>query len=79
MRTDTEALLQDILNRCAGEAAACLTNTANNSIDVRLMKVRMATSLAHASARLADSLARLQKQPPKCGSNGTAQKDKPAP
>lgn len=71
MDTDTETLLQDILARCAAEAAACLGDRGKKDITYRAIEVRMAASLAHASARLADSLARLKKQTPgKRGSNG---------
>jgi hypothetical protein len=71
MSTDTEALLQDILARCAQEAARCLANGADDDLYDRALEMRMAASLAHVSARLADSLARLQKQAGKRGSNGT--------
>ena len=70
MDTDTETLLQDILARCAAEAAACLGDRGNKGVEYRAIEVRMAASMAHASARLADSLARLKKQRPKRGSNG---------
>ena len=68
MDTDMETLLQDILARCAAEAAACLSDRKNKDIDYRAIEVRMAASMAHASARLVDSLARLKKQAPKRGS-----------
>ncbi len=70
MTTDTETLLQDILARCAQEAAACLADRKNKGVDYRAIEVRMAASMAHASARLADSLARLKTQTQKRGSNG---------
>jgi hypothetical protein len=72
MDIDTETLLQDILARCAAEAAACLHDRRSKDITYRAIEVRMAASMAHASARLADSLARLKKQDEKRGSNGQA-------
>jgi hypothetical protein len=71
MENDTEALLQDILARCAQEAQDCLADRKNKSVGYRAIEVRMAASMAHASARLADSLARMQKQTAKRGSNGS--------
>ncbi len=71
MDTDMETLLQDILARCAAEAAACLNDRRNKDVTYRAIEVRMAASMAHASARLADSLARLKKRSQKRGSNGS--------
>ena len=73
MTDDTETLLKDILARCAQEAALCLGQRKDKAPEYRAIDVRMAASMAHASARLADTLTRLKKkQTQKRGSNGTA-------
>jgi hypothetical protein len=59
-----EDLLEENLARCADSAAACLVN-ADAAIDIaspytRSYEMDRAVALLHASARLADSLARLR-------------------
>lgn len=70
METDTEALLQDILTRCAQEAAACFTNSTGKDLYSRTLEMGLAAKLARTSARLADSLTRLKKQTQNRGSIG---------